>query len=168
AVKRGLESPAGWRLAGPLLRKPGVIVLTYHRISRGDEPLTGLPVEAFAAEMRWVRDNCDPIRPEALTERANDPRRAKPAVLITFDDGYRNYHDLAYPVLKQLGIPAVVFLATSFMDGGGMLWTEQVQLAALSTRRDRVELPWTNGGTHELRDAAARDGLGERARAHLK
>jgi peptidoglycan/xylan/chitin deacetylase (PgdA/CDA1 family) len=89
-------------------------------------------------------------------------------VLITFDDGYRDYHDVAYPVLESLGIPSTVFLATSFMDEGGMLWTDEVQWAALSTRRDRVTLPWADEPSMALPDAAARNALGERARAHLK
>jgi peptidoglycan/xylan/chitin deacetylase (PgdA/CDA1 family) len=167
-VKRAVASPPGWRLLGPLLRPPGVIVLMYHRLVDGDRSLSGLPVETFAAHMRWVRANCDPIEPHAIAERARDPRRGRPAVLVTFDDGYRDYHDLAYPVLKQLGIPAVVFLATSFMDEGGMMWTDQVQWAALSTRRERVKLPWSDDPALELPDQAARAALGESARAHLK
>jgi peptidoglycan/xylan/chitin deacetylase (PgdA/CDA1 family) len=172
AVKTGLASPWGWRLCGPLLRPPGVIVLMYHRISRPsqrpEEGLGGLSVEIFAAQMRWLRDNCDPIGPDAIAERARRPSRVRPAVLVTFDDGYRDYYDLAYPVLKQLGIPSVVFLATSFIDQGGMLWTERVQWAARSTRQESVTLPWADGTAIPLPDAAAREALGERARAHLK
>jgi len=168
AVKGSFASPWGWRVAGPLLRRPGVIVLTYHRILGEDRTLAGLPVESFAAQMRWLRANCDPIGVDALRERAAAPPRMRPAVLVTFDDGYRDYHDLAYPVLKQLGIPAVVFLATSFLDEGGMMWTDQVQWAALSTTRARVVLPWDGQPTLELPDRAAREALGERAREHLK
>jgi peptidoglycan/xylan/chitin deacetylase (PgdA/CDA1 family) len=167
-VKRSVASSLGWRLLGPLLRPPGVIVLTYHRIVDRDRVLPGLPVETFAAQMRWVRQNCDPIEPEAIVERARDPRRVRPAVLVTFDDGYRDYHDLAYPVLKELGIPAVVFLATSFMDEGGMMWTDEVQWASVSTRRDRVKLPWSDEAPIPLPDDRARAALGERAREHLK
>src|SRR5205814_1621452 len=84
--------------------------------------------------------------------------------------------DLAYPVLRELGIPALVFLATSFLDDGGMMWTDAVQWAALATRRQRVNLPWTDGATAgptgrqaiALPDRAARAALGERARAYLK
>ena len=166
--KRGFASPWGWRLAGRMLRRPGVIVLTYHRIQGGDDSLSGLPIEMFAAEMRWVRDNCDPIGPDTIVERARDPRGARPPVLVTFDDGYRDFHDLAYPVLKQLGIPAVVFLATSFLDAGGLIWTDEVQWTCLSTRHERVKLPWADGPPIELPDAAARAALGEQARAHLK
>jgi len=117
--------------------------------------------------MRWVRDRCEPIGPEALIDHAKRPSRTRPPVLITFDDGYRDYHDLAYPVLESLGIPAVVFLATSFMDEGGIMWTEQLQFAAKSTRKERMTLPWS-GETVALPDAAARARLGNTMRAHLK
>ncbi len=166
-IKRSFASPLGWRLLGPILRTPGVIVLTYHRINGADRSLAGIAVEKFAAQMRWVRDNCDPIGPEAMVERVARPSRIRPAVLVTFDDGYRDYHDLAYPVLKELGIPALVFLATSFLDEGGMLWTDVVQWAALTAHRERVKLPWSSESV-ALPDAAARDALGEKARAHLK
>ncbi len=167
-VKRGFSSRWGWRLAGPLLRTPGVIVLTYHRIVGQDRSLAGVPVEIFTEQMRWLREHCDPIGPESLVERATHPTRARPAVLVTFDDGYRDLHDLAYPVLKKLDIPALVFLATSFVDEGGMLWTDQVNWAVLSTRRERVKLPWSSEETIPLTDSRARTALGERARAHLK
>src|SRR5689334_5432407 len=115
----------------------------YHRINGQDRSLPGLPVEIFAQQMRWIRANCDPIGPEQLVERASQPRRGRPAVLVTFDDGFRDYHDRAYPVLKALDIPAVVFLATSLIDEGDMLWTDQVQWAALCTSRKSIRLPWS-------------------------
>lgn len=173
SIKRTLASTWGWRLVGPLVRPAGVIVLMYHRIVDRDRSLEGLPLGTFAAQMRWIRGHCEPIAPEAIVERARDAGRARPAVLVTFDDGYRDYHDLAYPVLRELGIPALVFLATSFLDDGGMMWTDTVQWAALATRRQRVSLPWTDGATGRpatiaLPDRAARAALGERARAYLK
>jgi peptidoglycan/xylan/chitin deacetylase (PgdA/CDA1 family) len=167
AVKRTFASSLGWRVAGPLLRAPGVIVLMYHRILGADRSLVGLPVERFAEQMQWVRDNCEPIAPDALRDRAQRGRQVRPSVLVTFDDGYRDYHDQAHPVLKQLGIPAVVFLATSFLDEGGMIWTDQVQWAALSTKKQRVKLPWS-GEEIALPDAQARQRLGGIARTHLK
>ena len=166
-IKRAVASPLGWHTAGALLREPGVIVLTYHRILGEDRTLAGVPVENFREQMQFVRAQCDPIGPEELEQRAERPTRMRPAVLVTFDDGFRDYHDLAYPVLKELGIPALVFVATSFMDEGGLLWTERVQWAAISTRKERVKLPWS-GEELALPNAAAREALGEKARAHLK
>ena len=168
AVKGAFSSRWGWRSVGALVRKPGVIVLMYHRILGADRSFDGMAVEKFSAQMRWLREHCDPIAADALRERAARPTRVRPAVLVTFDDGYRDYHDLAYPVLESLGIPAVVFLATSFMDEGGMLWTDQVQSAALNTHKERVTLPWSNEPPLALGDAAGRATLSARARAHLK
>lgn len=166
-VKRTFASRWGWRLFGPMLRRPGVIVLMYHRILGADRSLVGLAVEEFENQMAWLRENCEPIHPDTLVERARHPSRIKPAVLITFDDGYRDYHDLAYPILKRLQIPAVVFLATSFLDEGGMIWTDTVQWAALSTKSERVKLPWSKE-TIDLPNENARAALGQKARAHLK
>ena len=153
---------------GALLRRPGVIVLMYHRILGRDRGLAGLPIEAFAMQMRWLRENCEPITLDALADRVAHPNRVRPAVLVTFDDGYRDYHDLAYPVLKDFAIPATVFLTTSFVDDGGTLWTDDVQWAALSTTRSRVTLPWSAASSVPLPDHAARDALGAEARAYLK
>src|SRR5262249_1514732 len=69
AIKRTIASTWGWRILGPILREPGVIVLTYHRILGRDRSFAGLPVETFAAQMRWLREHCDPIAPEAIHER---------------------------------------------------------------------------------------------------
>jgi peptidoglycan/xylan/chitin deacetylase (PgdA/CDA1 family) len=166
-IKGTYASRLGWRAFGPILRRPGVIVLMYHRILGKDRMFTGLPVESFAAQMRWVREHCDPIAPDQLKERTQKGRAARPPVLITFDDGYRDYHDLAYPVLKELQIPALVFVATSFLDRGGMIWTDLVQWASLSTKRAEVKLPWS-GETLTLNDQAARESLSAKARLHLK
>jgi peptidoglycan/xylan/chitin deacetylase (PgdA/CDA1 family) len=169
AFKVSFASPWGWRALGPALRAPGVIVLTYHRIV-GDEPsLPGISVAHFAAQMKWLRENCEPIGPDELVDRSRAARRARPAVLVTFDDGYRSYYDLAYPVLKQYGIPAVNFLVTSLVDEPGMLWTDRVQWAALTTPRTSVCVPWMNSGAYiPLPDRAARAGFGFAARTLLK
>jgi peptidoglycan/xylan/chitin deacetylase (PgdA/CDA1 family) len=165
-IKNTFSSPLGWRVLGPVLRPAGVIVLMYHRILGEDRSLYGLPIELFREQMRWLRDNCDPIAPEDFVARSQRPTRVRPAVLITFDDGYRDYHDLAYPVLKELGIPALVFLATQFMDEGGMIWTDEVQWACLSTKKSRVKLPWS--GEQVPLDGDGRTQLSKKARAHLK
>jgi peptidoglycan/xylan/chitin deacetylase (PgdA/CDA1 family) len=88
---------------------------------------------------------------------------------VTFDDGYRSYHDLAYPVLKQYDIPAINFLVTGLVDEPAMLWTDRVQWAALTTPQASVCLPWMNGGAPlGLPDPAARDRFGLAARTYLK
>jgi peptidoglycan/xylan/chitin deacetylase (PgdA/CDA1 family) len=169
AIKTAFASPLGWRTLGAALRAPGVIVLTYHRIV-GDTPsLPGITVRHFAAQMRWVRENCEPIGPDALVERSRAPRSGRPAVLVTFDDGYRSYHDLAYPVLKLYDIPAMNFLTTGLVDDPQIMWTDRVQWAVLTTPRKEAVLPWLDGrAPRALTSREARERFSLAVRAHLK
>ena len=167
SVKRAFASGPGWRFVAPLVREPGVIVLTYHRINGTDRSLEGISIDAFERHMRWIKDHCEVIEPGAIQEHASGRRRSRPAVVVSFDDGYKDYHDLAYPVLERLRIPAVVFLATSFMDQGGMIWTEEVQWTVNNARKARVTLPWSQE-TVTLDGAASRTKLSTTIRRHLK
>jgi peptidoglycan/xylan/chitin deacetylase (PgdA/CDA1 family) len=44
------------------------------------------------------------------------------ALLLTFDDGYRDNYDNAYPILLRREVPAAFFVATGHMDSGELLW----------------------------------------------
>lgn len=48
--------------------------------------------------------------------------RLSPFVCLTFDDGYRDTYDLAYPLLKKLNIPFVVYVTTGFVDDTASMW----------------------------------------------
>lgn len=140
----------------------------YHRIGGEGTDLAGLPVDVFSEQMHWLREHCEPIGPASLVECARQGRRQRPAVLVTFDDGYRDYHDLAYPILKDLGIPAVVFLATSLVDTGRTIWTEEVQCAVMASSVRQVSCPWSEGAVASLSDRASRRAWGSSAREYLK
>ena len=97
-------------------------VLAYHRVLPAPDPMRpGAPtVEEFERRMRWVASNFDvmPLTEAVRALRGN--RLPKRALSITFDDGYADNHDLALPVLRQIGLPATFFIATGFLDGGYM------------------------------------------------
>ena len=168
ALKSVAATPAGWRAAS-FVRPPGVIVLTYHRVSRPGDRFPGLPIEGFREQMQWVSARCRPIAPEQLQEGAGEPRAGRPAVLVTFDDGYLSYRRDAYPILKDLGIPALVFLATAYIDDPTRLfWWDALRAAILTSPRDRVELPWSPGTVTPLGDRGTRERLLRAAKDHLK
>lgn len=58
----------------------------------------------------------------ALQREGRLPARA---AAITFDDGYRDNHDVALPILQRHGLNASFFIATGFLDGGRM-WNDTV------------------------------------------
>jgi peptidoglycan/xylan/chitin deacetylase (PgdA/CDA1 family) len=167
-VKSLAATSLGWQAASRL-RPSGAIVLTYHRISAPGDRFPGLPVEQFAAQMRWLVSRCRPITPERLREEASSADAGRPPVLVTFDDGYRCFRERAYPILKDLGIPALLFVVTGFIDDPlRLFWWDTLRAAVEGSSHDGVELPWAPGSRMPLTGAEQREQLLVHARGHLK
>src|SRR5437660_6311483 len=65
-------------------------------------------------------------------------RGARPFAVLTFDDGYRNNVEHAWPILRQYGAPWTIFVTTEFADGRGRLWWLELEEAI--AQLDRVVL----------------------------
>ena len=59
-------------------------------------------------------------------------------VCLTFDDGYRDTLQWAYPILKEAGVPFAIYVPTSFPDRLGELWW--LVFEAVISRNDRIGL----------------------------
>jgi len=143
AVKTAVASRPGWRIARRK-RRPGCVVLLYHRIGVETDPLPHLDVDAFGAQMAWLARHCHVIAPEQLEDRAaRDTGAGPPDVLVTFDDGYHNYFELAYPVLRSHRIRALNFLSTHYVDRPMLIeWWDKLYLAVRASTRAQVDVPW--------------------------
>lgn len=117
---------ARWNWWRPL--KPGgVRVLCYHKIGEQPpgtrSPYLWVSAEAFARQLDYLRDHgyttmfFSELRDAELGHR---PLPEKP-VLITFDDGFANNYELAYPLLKERGLKANLFLVVEGV-GGDSRW----------------------------------------------
>lgn len=105
-----------------------VLVLMYHRINDQLEPGEwNVEPRRFQEQMEFLADHAQVIRAEQTRETI---REKAFSVLITFDDGYRDNYSQAYPVLKKLNLPALVFLIT------GMTGTQMAR-----PRYSRMPLP---------------------------
>jgi peptidoglycan/xylan/chitin deacetylase (PgdA/CDA1 family) len=89
-----------------------VPVLMYHSIGGADR--LAVRPEAFAEQMAYLRDNG--FTPLPFGDRT---RRAERPVVITFDDGYADFHEHALPVLDRFGFPATVFVTTGWLHDAG-------------------------------------------------
>lgn len=61
------------------------------------------------------------------------------ALVITFDDGYRNFFDYALPVLRQYGLPATMFAASDFVLRRIPLWVDRLEHAVGQMDCSRAE-----------------------------
>lgn len=109
-------------------RALAVPVLMYHRIAEADDGPQSLAQyrvapAMFEAQMRWLRQNgYHGITPDewlcAIRERRAIAGRP---VMLTFDDGYRDFATAAWPILGKFGIPATVAIVTDHI-GGAAQW----------------------------------------------
>lgn len=140
ALKQAIATWA-WRWSSSR-RRPGGIVLMYHRIGQKGDPFPHLGLEEFERQLEWLGTHCDVIGPDALRRRAGGRPGGRVPILITFDDGTRDYYDLAYPALKRYGMPAVVFPITDYIDHPRLLWFDRLHLAVQGASVGHVALPW--------------------------
>lgn len=115
----------GYALARQLCRRQPRILM-FHRFS--DPPVRGwTSPEYFAAQVRHIRDRYQPMTLASLIEHY-DRTGTMPdhAVVITVDDGYRDFYDLAFPILRQYGVPATLYATSGFVDQRLWLWPDKV------------------------------------------
>lgn len=125
-------------------------VLTYHRIgdaaSRPDlypNILSANP-RGFSQQMQMLAEKFTVISMPELIARL-DAKEALPprSVLITFDDAYTDFEELAWPVMKELGLSATLFVPTAYPDQPDRsFWWDRVHQAVHgSTSRDTINTP---------------------------
>lgn len=94
-----------------------VAVLMYHHVHDTDQSSSTVSSTLFRDQLSYLQS--EGYRFITLNEFQKFYEGAPvpdKAVLVTFDDGYQSFYDYAYPVLKELDIPAVNFIVTTDLD----------------------------------------------------
>lgn len=111
-----------------------VPILCYHRFGNHCESPLCVPEKTFERQMKYLKDNgYRVITPETmlafLEYRQPLPRKS---VMITVDDGYRSFYNIAYPILKRYGFPATMFVYTDYVgvSSKAITWDQLRELKA--------------------------------------
>ena len=112
--------------------------------------------------LEYVRRCFHVLSLEEALERLRAGTLPDRAAALTFDDGTRNLATHAAPVLRDLGLPAAVFLATGPMGTGEALWPDRLWLAFARTKVPDIDLTAIGLGRRSLRSAADRGETWER------
>ncbi len=100
----------------------GVRILGYHRIVDAHDPLAVHPAR-FRRQMEIVRESgIAPIALGAALDLLRDGPVHGRYVCVTFDDAYLDNLEAAAPILRDLGIPATIYVPTDVLDGTGTYW----------------------------------------------
>jgi peptidoglycan/xylan/chitin deacetylase (PgdA/CDA1 family) len=141
------------------IHRKGLRILMYHRFSDR---------EALARQCAHIRAHYMPISmarvADWLSHGAPLPQNA---LAVTVDDGYRDFYQVAYPLFREYGIPATVYLVSDFLDRELWLWVDQVRYAFLHGKVPHAELATTQArkqAAYEMTESAKRMPNGERLR----
>jgi peptidoglycan/xylan/chitin deacetylase (PgdA/CDA1 family) len=138
-------------------------VICYHRVLKagddrfqGYKPTISASQDLFTQQIDFLRANYDPVSLQDLVAwlDCGQPLPPRP-VLVTFDDGYRDNADVAWPIMRERGVPAAIFLATDYIGSGrAFIWDVAAAMFA-SAAGTRVEVPLI--GQRTLSTDAERD-----------
>jgi peptidoglycan/xylan/chitin deacetylase (PgdA/CDA1 family) len=154
-VKKSFQTPVdyaaylfGARKSRP--RHPQLWILMYHRILPKTDPRyafeePGMIVEpqTFKMHLDIVRQHFTliPLHEWVKRRRAGQPLPPK-SCAITFDDGWRDNYEYAFPILKEKGVPATVFAVSHMIGTRQLFWPNRVALLLQKPAELLSTLPW--------------------------
>lgn len=104
-------------------------ILMYHRVDNSEDNEIVLSKEVFKKQMDYLKDNnFTTINfDELYSYFLDDSSLPNKPVILTFDDGYEDNYQNAYPILKEHGFKATVFMITSEIDKNKFMNVSQIK-----------------------------------------
>lgn len=112
------------------------VILVYHSVEpKTDKKQTRLQKqyhvfpETFRAQMQYLKDNGYVPIPMKMYQRYLEQgiEIPKKSVVLTFDDGWKNQYQYAYPILKEFGYPATFYIITSAVGGVSYVTWDEIK-----------------------------------------
>ncbi|HJR58258.1 MAG TPA: polysaccharide deacetylase family protein [Vicinamibacterales bacterium] len=159
-------------------RNGRLLILGYHGIAQENEhlwnPSLFIAPEHLAARLRFLRaGGFNILRLDDAIRRLNTGTLPERSVAITFDDGYVDFHRLAWPILRAYDVPAAVYLTTYYSEhnrpvpgitAAYMVWMSRKFTGPLTTVPGFEGARFTNAAQrYVLSDAIGRYFTDERA-----
>jgi peptidoglycan/xylan/chitin deacetylase (PgdA/CDA1 family) len=108
----------------------------YHRFGEGYTE-----AGTFEKQIRYLKNHFFLLDLESYVERITNGDPPPPAsVLLSVDDGYRDFYEVAFPILRKHGVPAAVFLTLDFVDKGVWLWHDRINFGIGESSRPDIVL----------------------------
>ncbi len=134
-------------------------IIAYHGVRQSSLlPSTHATPETFEAQVAFLAGSYAVLPLAEYVARRRSGRSLRGCVAITFDDAYVGVRDHALPILERLGLPATVFVASSFCRGGRRFWWDRFEWVlhglGAAAREELLRAVGLGPGAadHELRD----------------
>jgi peptidoglycan/xylan/chitin deacetylase (PgdA/CDA1 family) len=131
--------------AAPVISKPAVdqnaqvVIFGYHRfVNSVKRPDTEITPAAFEAQMQELKNKNISVIPmqDFLAWRRGEKAIPSKSAIITFDDGWKSQHEVAWPILKKFNYPVTLFIYTEGIKPGHFSGGESMSWEQLAEMRD--------------------------------
>lgn len=175
ALKAGLLG--GFRATGLLglarrLTRSGFNIIGFHGVSIEDEhvrfPTLFISPEAFERRLQWLTRHYRIVSLDEALRQYHAGRIEPHQVVLTFDDGFYNFHAAAAPLLRKYGAAATVYMVTDDIESDEPMYNLLLRDLVLASRQPRVQgLPTPASADADLTSRAARERLVGEVLAHF-
>ncbi|MBA3014649.1 MAG: polysaccharide deacetylase family protein, partial [Proteobacteria bacterium] len=124
-------------LAQKLLHRKGLTILSYHGVTKTPMPFEEwcfVEASQFRKHVSYLRDRFDLVPLSTAIQMLDQGTIRRPTAVITFDDGFQNNYDIAFPVLQEFNAPATIFLVTDRIGTDRTLWFCRIYMALAETK----------------------------------
>jgi peptidoglycan/xylan/chitin deacetylase (PgdA/CDA1 family) len=154
----------------------GLRILAYHRVLDDqanafpfDKDVISASSEDFYQQMKFVSRHFDVISFADLHQCEMEDRKwPDRALIVTFDDGYRDNYTNAFPILKAFNIPATIFLVTGHIGQTKLFWWDEVAYCVKHTKLVAKDFPEISGQTLPLTDPQEKEAAIQRILGWIK
>lgn len=128
------------------VRRRGLLVVNYHRIGTSggnafDDGVFSASPNEFEAQVVHLRRDFRLLNfTELLEYSRNGFQFLEPCALITFDDGYRDNCDLAFPILRKHDTSAIFFVPADYIQNPRLPWWDHIAYVVKKTQRPTLSL----------------------------
>jgi len=154
-------------LLSQLPARDSLLVLNYHRIGNPDDDLFDPGVfsataDQFNNQISYLKRRVSLVTLDealAFIEGTNNDRNRCCRALITFDDGYLDNYEIAYPILSAHGAQGVFHLATSMVGSCDVPWWDRIAYMVKTARRRSFSLSYPADLTVDIDKTGLAEGL---------
>lgn len=119
--------------------EPKYAIICYHTVGNTGVPYyCEFPSALFEQQIRFLKKNYRLISLSTMLAEMQNGSGSGPAVILTFDDGYRGVYESAFPIMKRYGVTATTYLIGRAMENNEVSWYDRIFSSLLNPVTERV------------------------------
>ncbi|MFT5249442.1 MAG: peptidoglycan/xylan/chitin deacetylase (PgdA/CDA1 family) [bacterium] len=115
-------------------------ILMYHRLT-DCKVIPGIELQTFEWQLQFLCKHYQVVSVEEINDDIKNNCIRANKIAITFDDGYVDFYEKAWPLLKKYNVPASIYITTDFIDKKIWMWPDKIRQLLRETRCKALKLP---------------------------